>query len=55
MIDFYLKANNSLEDIGYQHMTVNHSMNFKDPETGAYINTIDSIRHHVKASMPNYN
>ena len=31
-----------LADEGYQHLTVNHSINFRDPETGAHTNAIES-------------
>ena len=35
-------------------MTVNHSLHFKDPETGVHSNTIESSWRHSKASMSNY-
>ncbi|ELU01533.1 hypothetical protein CAPTEDRAFT_111447 [Capitella teleta] len=34
------KAYDCLESEGYRHLTVNHSENFKDPETGAHTNSI---------------
>ncbi|XP_071093641.1 uncharacterized protein [Haliotis cracherodii] len=42
------KAYSSLGKIGYTHQTVNHSLNFKDPETGAHTNTIESTWRAVK-------
>ena len=33
---------------GYQHETVNHSLHFIDSETGAYRNSIESLRQNFK-------
>ncbi|KAF0700545.1 Uncharacterized protein FWK35_00034072, partial [Aphis craccivora] len=44
----------TLNNEGYVHMTVNHSLHFKDPDTGVHSNTIESSWRHSKASMSNY-
>ncbi len=42
------KAYSSLEKEGYTHLTVNHSKEFKNPETGACTNLVESTWHAVK-------
>ena len=45
------KAYRSLKDEGYTHLTVNHSIEFKNKETGACTNLIESIWNAVKKSF----
>lgn len=40
---------------GYAHLTVNHKLHFKDPETGTHSNTIEGTWRHVKNKLPAYN
>jgi transposase-like protein len=44
-----------LEEEGYPHLTVNHSIGFVDPQTGAHTNTIQCQWRHLKASLNHYN
>ncbi len=44
----------SLGDEGYEHLKVNHSITFKDAETGACTNSIESSWRHAKVVMPQY-
>ena len=37
------KAYDCLNDEGYTHLTVNHSLNFLDPDTGAHTQRIENI------------
>ena len=46
------KAYNRLEEEGFKHLTVNHSLNFVDPDTGAHTNTIESTWRALKKSLP---
>ena len=45
------KAYSSLEKEGYTHLTVNHSKEFKNPETGACTNLVESTWHAVKKKL----
>lgn len=48
------KAYSSLNSEGFTHLTVNHSVNFVDPETGAHTNTIESTWRALKKSLPKH-
>lgn len=43
-----------MNDEGYKHFKVNHSINFKDPDTNQHTNTIEGLWRHAKYSMPQY-
>ena len=46
------KAYSILKDEGYTHLTVNHSIEFKNKETGTCTNLIESTWNAVKKSFP---
>ena len=46
------KAYDCLQDEGYNHLTVNHSLNFVDPDTGAHTQHIDNTRWGIKRNIP---
>ena len=46
------KAYDCLQDEGYVHLTVNHRLNFVDPDTGAHTQRIESTWWGVKRSLP---
>lgn len=48
------KAYSRLKSLGYEHITVNHSKNFVDPESNACTNHIECDWRHAKASLPKY-
>ncbi|XP_032684343.1 uncharacterized protein LOC116850320 [Odontomachus brunneus] len=48
------KSYNCLNSEGFQHLTVNHSYNFVDPETGAYTQHIERVWREVRGNIPRY-
>jgi hypothetical protein len=46
------KAYDILDKEGFEHLKVNHSVNFLDLDTGAHINTIESTWRALKKSLP---
>lgn len=43
-----------LDNHGFDHMTVNHSVNFVDPDTGAHTNNIERLWRDVRSTIPRY-
>ena len=43
-----------LEKAGFEHLTVNHTIEFKNPETGAHTNNIEGTWFHLKRSLPTH-
>ena len=52
LLRWFAYPNNCLQNKGYQHLTVNHSLNFVDPDTGAHTPGIENAWWEVKRSMP---
>ena len=48
------KAYDNLENEGFEHFKVNHSINFVDRTTGAHTNGIESTWRHAKLFLPAY-
>ncbi|KAK9694844.1 ISXO2-like transposase domain [Popillia japonica] len=46
------KAYDVLHQEGYEHLKVNHSITFKDPETGAHTNSIESSWRAARLTTP---
>lgn len=48
------KAYNNLDKEGFQHLTVNHSLNFVDPDTGAHTQNIERVWREVRGNIPRF-
>ncbi|KAH7832618.1 putative ISXO2-like transposase domain [Monocercomonoides exilis] len=48
------RAYSSLETLGYKHQIVCHKRRFRDPETGAYTNTIEGLWQHLRCTFPRF-
>jgi len=48
------KAYDCLGKKGYVHMSVNHSLHFKDPETGVHTNTVEGMWNQVRRGLPKF-
>ena len=48
------KAYDCLDKKGYVHLSVNHSLHFKDPETGVHTNTVEGMWNQVRRSLPKF-
>ncbi|XP_018368673.1 PREDICTED: uncharacterized protein LOC108764789 [Trachymyrmex cornetzi] len=48
------KSYDCLNNEGFQHLTVNHSYNFVDPETGAHTQHIEHVWREVRGNIPRY-
>uniref|UniRef100_A0A914D9W5 ISXO2-like transposase domain-containing protein n=1 Tax=Acrobeloides nanus TaxID=290746 RepID=A0A914D9W5_9BILA len=51
IISDFWKAYNCLENEGFKHLKVNHSQHFKDPDSGAHTNSIESSWRAAKSVM----
>ena len=48
------RAYNCLSERGYEHLTVNHSINFVDPDTGASTQNIERVWRDVRRDIPTF-
>ena len=46
------KSYDTLHEKDFEHLKVNHSINFVNPETGAHTQTIESLWWQIKRSLP---
>lgn len=54
IISDFWKAYDCLDKEGFEHLKVNHSLHFVDPDSGAHTNTIESTWRALKKSLPKY-
>lgn len=54
VISDFWKSYDVLPEHDYFHLKVNHSLHFKDPDTGAHTNHIECEWRHAKNSLPKY-
>jgi hypothetical protein len=50
--DCWAAYNNIEEKLNMEHLTVNHSQTYKDPDTGAHTNTIEGTWNGLKLKIP---
>ncbi|CAF1031433.1 unnamed protein product [Brachionus calyciflorus] len=43
-----------LQKAEFEHLTINHTIEFKNPETGAHTNIIEGTWFHLKRSLPRH-
>lgn len=48
------KAYKDLNEEGFKHYTVNHSVHFVDPDTGAHTNTVERSWREVRCTIPRF-
>ena len=51
-MSYMWKAYDCLKDEGYSNLTINHSLNFVHPDTGAHAQRIENTWWVVKGNMP---
>ncbi|KAJ0182124.1 hypothetical protein K1T71_002846 [Dendrolimus kikuchii] len=48
------KAYDSLSQESFEHLTVNHNLNFVDPVTGVHTQNMERLWRDIKANVPQY-
>ena len=46
------KSYNCLSEENFKHLTVNHSLNFLDPDTGSHTQNIENLWWQIKRKLP---